>query len=97
MCPNITSIPLFPSIETLNQVEAIDPTYNKDEECNVKISTIFLFNFYSFLQIGNSVEELDSLPDEFLQNLTSLWDLRIERCFNLTSMPEGMHRLTSSW
>ncbi|TYJ15023.1 hypothetical protein E1A91_A10G156500v1 [Gossypium mustelinum] len=41
------------------------------------------------------MEELDSLPDEFLQNLTSLWDLRIERCFNLTSMPEGMHCLTS--
>ncbi|KAK5793567.1 hypothetical protein PVK06_034718 [Gossypium arboreum] len=104
MCPNLTSMPLFPSIETLYLKETrwkplIQPTI-KMKSATLKLapsSSCSIFTPFCKLETLwlKDMEELDSLPDEFLQNLTSLWDLRIERCFNLTSMPEGMHCLTS--
>ncbi|XWS48087.1 hypothetical protein CRYUN_Cryun13aG0042700 [Craigia yunnanensis] len=41
------------------------------------------------------IEDLDTLLEEFLQNLTSLQSMFIRRCINLTSMAKGMHYLTS--
>ncbi|XP_050259698.1 putative disease resistance protein RGA4 [Quercus robur] len=40
-------------------------------------------------------EELESLPEEWFKNLTSLQTLHIWWCPNLTSLPEGMSHLTS--
>ncbi|XP_023919284.1 putative disease resistance protein RGA4 [Quercus suber] len=41
------------------------------------------------------IEELESLPEEWFKNLTSLQTLYILWCPNLTSLPEGMSHLTS--
>jgi hypothetical protein len=41
------------------------------------------------------IEDLESLPEEWLRNLTSLQRLQIVNCPNLTSLPQGIHNLTS--
>ena len=41
------------------------------------------------------LQELESLPEEWFKNLTSLETLLIWECCNLTSLPEGMSHLTS--
>ena len=42
-----------------------------------------------------NIEELESLPEEWFKNLTSLETLEILDCLDLTSLPEGMSHLTS--
>ncbi|MFQ6667529.1 hypothetical protein Gotur_033512 [Gossypium turneri] len=54
-----------------SNVGAIDPTYNKDEECKLKLapsSSCSIFTpFYKLETLWlKDMEELDSLPDEFL-------------------------------
>jgi hypothetical protein len=41
------------------------------------------------------VTDLESLPEEWLGNLTSLQRLQIWDCPNLTSLPQGIRNLTS--
>ena len=41
------------------------------------------------------IQELESLPEEWFKNLTSLENLQILGCPDVTSLPEGMSHLTS--
>ena len=43
----------------------------------------------------SQIQELESLPEEWFKNLTSLETLEIYLCLNLTSLPKGMSHLTS--
>ncbi|XWS09371.1 hypothetical protein CRYUN_Cryun40dG0079500 [Craigia yunnanensis] len=102
--PNLTSMPLFPSLRELD----LTKTSSKPLQQTMKLkmttseapsssSSSSLFPPVSKLtkMILDEIEDLDTLPEEFLQNLTSLQSLTIRRCNNLTSMPMGMHCLTS--
>ncbi|XVF37667.1 hypothetical protein REPUB_Repub20aG0029300 [Reevesia pubescens] len=105
-CPNLTSMPLFPLVRVLTLKETswkpVQQTMKlkrttSESEAPSSSSSSSLFPHFSKLEILRleKIEDLDSLPEDFLQNLTSLQSLSIIRCINLTSMPEGMQRLTS--
>ncbi|XVF37651.1 hypothetical protein REPUB_Repub20aG0028000 [Reevesia pubescens] len=104
-CPNLTSMPMFPSVSELTLVKTnwkpVQQTMKlkrtSESEATSSRSSSSLFPPFSKLKdmFLEEIEDLDSLPEEFLQNQTSLKYLRIDRCINLTSMPEGMQRLTS--
>ncbi|XVF37699.1 hypothetical protein REPUB_Repub20aG0032100 [Reevesia pubescens] len=105
-CPNLTSMPLFPSVGELILLKAswkpVQQTMKlkrttSESEAPSSSSSSSIFPPFSKLTnlVLGEIGDLDSLPEEFLQNLTSLKYLGIEGCINLTSMPEGMHRLTS--
>ncbi|XVF37654.1 hypothetical protein REPUB_Repub20aG0028300 [Reevesia pubescens] len=102
-CPNLTSMPLFPLVRVLTlketswkpvqQTMKLKRTTSEAPSSSSSSSLFSPFSKLQKLQLSN-IENLDSLPEEFLQNLTSLQSLEIERCINLTSIPKGMQRLT---
>ncbi|XP_022722142.1 putative disease resistance protein RGA1 [Durio zibethinus] len=103
-CPHLTSMPLYPSVRELN----LEKTSWKQLQETVKLkmttseepsssscSSLFPPSSKSTEMLLEDMEDLDYLPEEFLQNLTSLRFLYIISCTNLTSMPKGMRCLTS--
>lgn len=104
-CPNLISMPLFPSVRKLrlgqtrwkSLIELTMKMKSATSELAPSSSTCSTFTPFCKLETLRleDMEELDSLPEEFLQNLTSLQLLHIKTCSNLTSMPEGMRQLTS--
>ncbi|XP_022722139.1 putative disease resistance protein RGA4 [Durio zibethinus] len=100
-CPNLTSMPLFPSVRELRLNETswkqLQKTMKLKMTTSEEPSSSSLFPPFSKLTKMwlVDIEELDSLPEEFLQNQTSLWSLYIASSSNLTSMPKGMRFLTS--
>ncbi|XWS09375.1 hypothetical protein CRYUN_Cryun40dG0079900 [Craigia yunnanensis] len=103
-CPNQTSMPLFPSVRKLNltktsskplrQTMKLKMTTSEAPSSSLSSSLFPPFSKLTEMSL-EEIEDLDTLPEEFLQNLTSLQSLTIIRCINLTSMPKGMHWLTS--
>ncbi|XVF65648.1 hypothetical protein PTKIN_Ptkin09bG0266100 [Pterospermum kingtungense] len=101
-CRNLASMPAFPSVRQLylgeTRWKAVQQTMkSKMTTSEAPSSSSSLFPAFSNLILMDliEIEDLDSLPDEFLQNLTSLQDLYITSCKNLISMPKGMQCLTS--
>ncbi|XP_016711100.2 putative disease resistance protein RGA1 [Gossypium hirsutum] len=99
-CPNLTTMPLFPSVKTLKLKNTRSKPFQETMKLKMtKIeapssSTLHPLSKLVSLEI-DEVKDLHSLQEEFLQNLTSLQTLMIRECINLTSMPEGMPGLTS--
>ncbi|XP_040935300.1 putative disease resistance protein RGA3 [Gossypium hirsutum] len=89
-CPNLTTMPLFPSVKTLKLKNTSSKPFQETMKLKMtKIeapssSTLHPLSKLESLEI-DEVKDLHSLQEEFLQNLTSLQTL----------MPEGMRRLTS--
>ncbi|XVF37698.1 hypothetical protein REPUB_Repub20aG0032000 [Reevesia pubescens] len=105
-CPNLTSLPLFPSVGDLilskaswKPVQQTMKLKMTTSESKAPSSSSSSSLFPPFSKLTNmfleEIEDLDSLPEEFLQNLASLKHLSIEKCINLTSMQKGMQCLTS--
>ena len=68
--------------------------YTNFETTSTSSSSCFALSQLQFLELWN-VDDLVSLPEEWLGNLTSLQYLQIGYCPNLTSLPQGIRNLTS--
>ena len=101
-CPKMTTwMPLFPNLEGLYMIN----TSWKPLEQTIEMKTMNTAS--SFPSSSSSplsklkdlylreMQDLESLPEEWLKSLTSLKRLEIWECPNLTSVPEGMSQLTS--
>ncbi|XVF65394.1 hypothetical protein PTKIN_Ptkin09bG0245100 [Pterospermum kingtungense] len=104
-CPNLTSMPAFPSVRVLDlyqtrwkllqQTMKLKMTASEAPSSSFSSSSLFP-PFSNLIKMKlDDIEDLDSLPEEFLLNLTSLRSLSITCCCNLISMPKEMHCLTS--
>ncbi|KAM3693950.1 hypothetical protein ACJW31_07G023900 [Castanea mollissima] len=105
-CPKMTCMPLFPNLENglhlwKSSLKALEETIEMNNTggraSSIPSSSSSISPPLSKLKLLNldGLDELDSLPEEWIKNLTSLERLHIERCSNLTSLPEGMSHLTS--
>ncbi|XP_065633822.1 disease resistance protein RGA2-like [Quercus suber] len=107
-CPKMTCMPLFPNLEEMldlrnSSLKALEETIemnNRGGRASSFPSSSSSSSFspplskLKYLSL-RQIEELESLPEEWFKNLTSLQTLRIWHCPNLTSLPEGMSHLTS--
>ncbi|XP_050262367.1 putative disease resistance protein RGA3 isoform X2 [Quercus robur] len=106
-CPKMTWMPLFPNLEkklwlTNSSLKPLEETIEMNNRGGRASS--FPSSSSSFspplsklkeLYLEQIPEELESLPEEWFKNLTSLETLHIWECPNLTSLPEGVSHLTS--
>ncbi|CAL1409135.1 unnamed protein product [Linum trigynum] len=92
-CPNLTRIPLFPTVERLKLID----TSSKALVRTMKMQRTALDRPLSNLEILvlSGIDELEFLPEEVLCNLTSLRDLKIYFCLRLATLPPAMRHLTS--
>ena len=109
-CPKMTCMPLFPNLEeglylknsSLKALkETIEMNNRGGRASSFPSSSSSSSSSFSpplsklkHLRLG-FLQELESLPEEWFKNLTSLESLEIWYCPNLTSLPEGMTHLTS--
>ncbi|KAM3741973.1 hypothetical protein ACB098_07G037200 [Castanea mollissima] len=109
-CPKMTCMPLFPNLEEglwlLNSSwkvveETIEMNNRGGRASSFPSSSSSSSSSFSpplsklkVLRLCE-IQELESLPEEWFKNLTSLEYLYIEHCPYLTSLPEGMSHLTS--
>ncbi|RXH93991.1 hypothetical protein DVH24_016058 [Malus domestica] len=102
-CPNLTSIPLCPNVETIQLYKsswkvvdslfvrgASDITHDVGVDVSASSSSPHLSKLTRLELTG--IEDLASLPEE-ISNLTSLQLINIDECSNLTSLPEGIRGL----
>ncbi|XP_075673970.1 putative disease resistance protein RGA4 [Castanea sativa] len=109
-CPKMTCMPLFPNLEEglwlLNSSwkvveETIEMNNRGGRASSFPSSSSSSSSSFSpplsklkVLRLCE-IQELESLPEEWFKNLTSLEYLFIQHCPNLTSLPEGMSHLSS--
>ncbi|XP_050262354.1 putative disease resistance protein RGA4 [Quercus robur] len=107
-CPKMTCMPLFPNLEKKlylwnSSLKALEETIEMNNRGGRASSFPSSSSSSSFspplsklkkLELWH-IQELESLPEEWFKNLTSLETLQIRNCPNLTSLPEGMSHLTS--
>ncbi|KAK4564507.1 hypothetical protein RGQ29_006541 [Quercus rubra] len=109
-CPKMTCMPLFPNLESeLRLVNSSLKALEETIEMNNRGGRASSFPSSSSSSSSSfspplsklkqlilwRIPELESLPEEWFKNLTSLEILDIWQCPNLTSLPEGMSHLTS--
>ncbi|XP_065627143.1 putative disease resistance protein RGA3 isoform X1 [Quercus suber] len=107
-CPKMTCMPLFPNLEEGLRLEdgslkALEETIEMNNRggrassfpSSSSSSSSSFSPPLSKLKLLQLTLELESLPEEWFKNLTSLKRLEIWSCPNLTSLPEGMSQLTS--
>ncbi|KAM3741972.1 hypothetical protein ACB098_07G037100 [Castanea mollissima] len=108
-CPKMTRMPLFPNLEKLKLLNSSWKIVEETIEMNNRGGRASSFPSSSSSSSSSfspplpklkllrlcEIQELESLPEEWFKNLTSFERLYIERCPNLTSLPEGMSLLTS--
>ncbi|KAK4564487.1 hypothetical protein RGQ29_006523 [Quercus rubra] len=109
-CPKMTCMPLFPNLEEglilqNSSLKALEETIEMNNRggraSSFPSSSSSSSSSSSFspplskLKNLNLSLELESLPEEWFKNLTSLESLNISDCPNLTSLPKGMTHLTS--
>nr|XP_023873545.1 putative disease resistance protein RGA3 [Quercus suber] len=99
-CPNLTFMPLFPYLVKLKLWEAsskvLQQTMNTQRpSTSTTSSCYFPLSELEFLDL-KGVNDLESLPTKWLQNLVSLRRLFIYECHGLKSLPcRGIQYLTS--
>uniref|UniRef100_A0A7N2RF65 Uncharacterized protein n=1 Tax=Quercus lobata TaxID=97700 RepID=A0A7N2RF65_QUELO len=99
-CPNLTFMPLFPFLVKLKLWEAslkvLQQTMNTQRpSTSTTSSCCFPLSELEFLDL-KGVNDLESLPTKWLQNLVSLRRLFIYECHGLMSLPcRGIQYLTS--
>ena len=100
-CPNLTFMPLFPYLKVeLKLWEAslkvLQQTMNKQRpSTSTSSSCYFPLSELDFLYL-KGVNDLESLPEKWLQNFVSLRRLFIYRCHGLRSLPcKDIQHLTS--
>ncbi|XP_075674350.1 putative disease resistance protein RGA4 [Castanea sativa] len=107
-CPKMTCMPLFPNLEEElylrnSSWKALEETIEMNNRggrassfpsSSSSSSSSFSPPLSKLKELMLSLE-LESLPEEWFKNLTSLERLYIQWCPNLTSLPEGMSHLTS--
>ncbi|KAK4564518.1 hypothetical protein RGQ29_006549 [Quercus rubra] len=107
-CPKMTCMPLFPNLEEVlwlsnSSWKALEETIEMNNRggrassfpSSSSSSSSSFSPPLSKLKLLRLTLELESLPEEWFKNLTSLERLDIRYCPNLTSLPEGMSHLTS--
>ncbi|KAL4601032.1 hypothetical protein ACB092_11G242500 [Castanea dentata] len=99
-CPNLTSLPPFPYLEEsliLNQVslKALQPTIAMTS--SLPSSSSFLSSPFSKLKSLTlvSIKDTEALPDDWMSNLSSLKQLRIQGGPKLKSLSLAVPHLTS--
>jgi Leucine-rich repeat (LRR) protein len=102
-CPKLTSMPLFPYLkeslilwETSSKVlqQTMKMGTRQRATTSTSSSSWFPLSQLQYLRLWD-VNDLESLPEEWLGNLTSIQRLQIRGCPNLTSLPQGIRNLTS--
>uniref|UniRef100_A0A2N9IJX6 Uncharacterized protein n=1 Tax=Fagus sylvatica TaxID=28930 RepID=A0A2N9IJX6_FAGSY len=108
ICPKLTSMPPFPYLkESLELWETSSKVLQQTMKMGTRqrastattststsSSSCFPLSQLQSLSLED-VNDLESLPEEWLGNLTSLQRLQIWDCPNLTSLPQGIRNLTS--
>uniref|UniRef100_A0A199UAP7 Uncharacterized protein n=1 Tax=Manihot esculenta TaxID=3983 RepID=A0A199UAP7_MANES len=96
-CPNLTSIPQFPSLDESLDLEEVSPQLvHQIFTPSISSSSSILppLSKLKLLSISH-IEELESLPPDGLRNLTCLQTLSIGTCPALKCLPQELHSLTS--
>ena len=107
-CPKLTSMPPFPYLKEKLELRGVSSkvlqqtmkmgTRQRASTATTSTSTssssCFPLSQLQSLYLTD-VKDLESLPEEWLGNLTSLQRLQIRGCPNLTSLPQGIRNLTS--
>ncbi|KAJ6329908.1 hypothetical protein OIU76_008685 [Salix suchowensis] len=96
-CPNLTSLPLFPTLdEYLNLYKSSSMPLQQTMKM-YSPSSSFMHPLSNLTQLYiRSIDDMESLPEVGLQNLTSLQQLEIRDCSRLKSLPlhgQGMSSL----
>ncbi|KAM2279170.1 hypothetical protein ACFX1S_040045 [Malus domestica] len=105
-CPNLTSMPLYPNVESIELKNtswkvvdslfvrgASDITHDVGVDVSASSSSPHLSKL-THLTLCR-IEDLEFIPLEGMGNLTSLQELVIDHCPNLAALPEGIANLTS--
>uniref|UniRef100_A0A2N9GEH4 Rx N-terminal domain-containing protein n=1 Tax=Fagus sylvatica TaxID=28930 RepID=A0A2N9GEH4_FAGSY len=104
-CNNLTCMPLFPYLE--EKLELVNTSFKPLQETmamtmNMSATSSLPSSSSSSPPLSKlksltlrRIQDVDSLPEELLKNLTSLQRLCISNYPNLTSLPEGIGNLTS--
>jgi Leucine-rich repeat (LRR) protein len=105
-CPMLTSMPMFPHLERrlvlkntsskllqqtvmMNMAAPQSPTpTTTGSSSSTPLSKLKLIKL-------DSIADLETLPEEWLKNLTSLESLRIYNCHKLNSISQGIQHLTA--
>uniref|UniRef100_A0A7N2LDA9 CC-NBS-LRR protein n=1 Tax=Quercus lobata TaxID=97700 RepID=A0A7N2LDA9_QUELO len=98
-CSNLTCMPLFPYLkEDLKMVRVSSKVLQQTMKMKMGATTSPSSCYFPLSQLQSmelcSVKDLESYPEEWLQNLDSLWKLKIYNCEELGSLP-WMANLTS--
>ncbi|KAG6770889.1 hypothetical protein POTOM_026588 [Populus tomentosa] len=98
-CPNLTSMPLFPTLDELLYLENTSsmPLQQTMKMTSPVSSSSFIRPLSKLKELYiDSIDDMESLPEVGLQNLSSLQQLWIYECPRLKSLPlpdQGMHSL----
>ncbi|CAN1286694.1 Putative disease resistance protein RGA4 [Linum perenne] len=94
-CPNLTHLPLFPTVQGIllwSDTSAQPLVRTMSMKTNELIDDPLSKLTHLFMW---EIADLESLPGEYLCNLTSLRFLSIYKCPRLASLPPAMRQLTS--
>ncbi|XP_059439396.1 putative disease resistance protein RGA3 [Corylus avellana] len=105
-CPILTSMPMFPHLE---EDLYLDYTSSKPLQQTMMMNmaapqspTSTATTFSSFTPLSklkvitlSFIEDLETLPEDLLKNLTSLQSLKIRNCHRLNSLSTGIQHLTA--
>jgi Leucine-rich repeat (LRR) protein len=105
-CPMLTSMPMFPHLEKelflwLTSSKLLQQTMmmnmaapQSSTPTTIGSSSSTPFSKLKFIELY-SIADLETLPEEWLKNLTSLESLRISNCHKLNSISQGIQHLTA--